>query len=178
MASKKVVCENLPTINTSKLIHGSLEVGAIKRNLEEIQPTWSQTNWTVVPSATPHIIEETESMAMATKRSLCYLPTSLSPILEFDVVFKSIAIIINNRTTYYTNGRFGRTSVQSLYGISELPVLHNSTRLALLIMREVHQGQDGVNHCKSPSDMIRRSWQYAFIYKPYSLALQVARDCP
>ena len=26
--------------------------------------------------------------------------------------------------------------------------------------------------------MIRRSWQYALIYKPYSLALQVARDCP
>ena len=37
------------------------------------------------------------------------------------------------RTVHYTTG------------ISELPVLHNSTRLALLIMSEVHQGQDGVN---------------------------------
>ena len=58
MVSKKVVCEksnkiealtkglnykprieNLPTINTSKLIHRSLEAGAIKKNLGEIQPT-------------------------------------------------------------------------------------------------------------------------------------------
>ena len=55
MVSNKVVCEisdkaedltkglnyeprieNLPTINTSKLIHGTLEVGAIKKNFEEI----------------------------------------------------------------------------------------------------------------------------------------------
>merc|ERR1711873_347784 len=58
-----------------------------------------------------------------------------------------------NCTIYYTTGRFGRTSLQSLYGISELPVLHNSMRLPMLIMREVHQGHDGVNYCKSPSDM-------------------------
>ena len=83
-----------------------------------------------------------------------------------------------NHTIHYTTGRFGRTSLQSLYGISELPVLHNSTRLALLIMREVHQGHDGVNHRKSPSDMIGRSRQYALIYKPYNLALQVSRNCP
>ena len=66
-------------------------------------------------------------------------------------------------TVHYTTGRFGKTNLQTLYGISELPVLHNSTRLALLIMREVHQGQDGVNHCKSLSDMTERSQQYALI---------------
>ena len=82
------------------------------------------------------------------------------------------------RTVHYTTGRFGKMSLQSLYGISELPVLHNSMRLALLIMREVHQGHDGVNHQKSPSDMIGRSCQYALIYKPYNLALQVSRNCP
>ena len=67
------------------------------------------------------------------------------------------------RTVHYTTGRFGKTNLQTLYGISELPVLHNSTRLALLIMREVHQGQDGVNHRKSQSDMIGRSRQYILI---------------
>ena len=85
---------------------------------------------------------------------------------------------VYTRTVHYTTGRFGKTNLQTLYGISELPVLHNSTRLALLIMREVHQGQDGVNHRKSPSDMIGRSRQYALIYKPYNLALQVTRNCP
>merc|ERR1711867_46415 len=82
------------------------------------------------------------------------------------------------RTVHYTTGRFGKTNLQTLYGISELPVLHNSTRLALLITREAHQGQAGVNHRKSPSDMIGRSWQYALIYKPYNLPLQVAKNCP
>ena len=82
------------------------------------------------------------------------------------------------RTVHYTTGRFGKTNVETLYGISDLPVLHNATRLALLIMREVHQGQDGVNHRKSPSDMIGRSRHYALIYKPYNLALQVTRNCP
>ena len=82
------------------------------------------------------------------------------------------------RTVHYTTGRFGKTNLQTLYGISELPVLHNSTRLALLIMREVHQGQNGVNHRKCPSDMIGRSRQYALIYKPYNLALQVTKNCP
>ena len=84
----------------------------------------------------------------------------------------------HTNTVHYTTGRFGKTNVQTLYGISELPVLHNSTRLTLLIMKEVYQGQDGVNHCKSPSDMIERSQIYALIYKAYNLALQVTRSCP
>ena len=69
----------------------------------------------------------------------------------------------HTHTVHYTTGRFGKTNLQTLYGISELPVLHNSTRLALLIMREVHQGQYGVDHHRSQSDMIGRSWQYALI---------------
>ena len=115
MVSKKVICEksnntealtkglnyesrieNLPT-NDAKLIHRSLEAGVIKKNLEEIQSTWPQINWTVIPPAAPHRIGAAESMVKATKRSLCYLPTSTLTILEFDAVLKNIASTINNR---------------------------------------------------------------------------------
>ena len=43
-----------------------------------------------------------------------------------------------NRSVHYTTGRFGKESLMKLYGISKLPILHNSSRLALLIMREAH----------------------------------------
>ena len=65
-----------------------------------------------------------------------------------------------------------------LYGISELPILHNSSRLALLIIREAHSGADSTSHRKSPSDIIGRARQFAVIYKPYRLALQVSKSCP
>ena len=77
---------------------------------------------------------------------------------------------------YYTTGRFGRTSLQSLYGISELPVLDNSTRLALPIMREVHQGCIGANHWKSSPSMAGQSGQYAITYNPHNLGHQVSRN--
>ena len=59
-----------------------------------------------------------------------------------------------NRTVHYTTGRFGKDSLQKLYGVPELPVFHNSMRLALLIMREAHSGADSTNHRKSPPDII------------------------
>ena len=62
-----------------------------------------------------------------------------------------------NRSVHYTTRRFGKESLMKLYGISELPILHNSTRLALLIMREVHSGADSPSHRKSPSDIIGRA---------------------
>ena len=83
-----------------------------------------------------------------------------------------------NRSVHYTTGRFGKDTLQKLYGVPELPVLHNSTRLALLIMREAHCGADGTNYCRSPSHVIGRAQQYAVIYKPYKLALQVSKTCP
>ena len=43
-----------------------------------------------------------------------------------------------NRSVHYTTGRFGKESLMKLYGIAELPVLHNTMRLALLKMREAH----------------------------------------
>ena len=76
-----------------------------------------------------------------------------------------------NRSVHYTTGIFGKDTLQKLYGVPELPVLHNSMRLTLSIMREAHCGADGISHCKSPSDIIRRAWLYAVIYKPYKLAL-------
>ena len=83
-----------------------------------------------------------------------------------------------NRTVHYTTGRFGKQSLKKLYGIKELPVLHNSTRLALLIMREAHSGPDSTNHQRLPSDIIRRAWSFALVYKPYKLALYVSKSCP
>ena len=117
-------------------------------------------------------------MVKATRRSVCHPPTSLSPILEFNVVFKNIATTVNNCIVHYTSGRFGKTSLRSLYGSSVLPVLHNSTSLALPIMSKVHQGYVGVNHWKSPPNMSGGSEQYALIYNPHNLAHQVSRNCP
>ena len=71
-----------------------------------------------------------------------------------------------NRTVYYITGTFSRDTLQKLYGVPELPVLHNSTRLALLIMREAHCGADCTNNRRSPSDINGRALQYAVIYKP------------
>ena len=51
-----------------------------------------------------------------------------------------------NHTLHYTTGRFGKDRLQKLYGIPELPVLRNSTRLALLIMRDAYQGAYSINH--------------------------------
>ena len=65
-----------------------------------------------------------------------------------------------------------------LQGVLEIPVLHNSMRLALLIMREAYPGAESINHYKLLADMIGRAYKYAVFYKPYNLALQVARNCP
>ena len=72
-----------------------------------------------------------------------------------------------NRTVHYTTGRFGKESLMKLYGIAELPILHNTSRLALLIMREAHSGADSTTHKRSSADMIGRACQFAVIYKPY-----------
>ena len=83
-----------------------------------------------------------------------------------------------NRTIHYTTGRFGRESLMKLYGIAKLPILHNTSRLALLIMREAHSRADSTSHRRSPADIIGRACQFSVIYKPYRLALQVSKSCP
>ena len=82
-----------------------------------------------------------------------------------------------NRSIHYTTGRFGRESLIKLYHISELLILHNTSILALLIMREAHSGADSTSHRRSPADIIGRSCQFPVIYKPYRLALQVSKSC-
>ena len=58
----------------------------------------------------------------------------------------------------------GKDTLQKVYSVHELPVLHNSTRLALLLMREAHSAPDSTIHRRSPSDIIGRAGQYAVIY--------------
>ena len=48
-----------------------------------------------------------------------------------------------NHTVPYTTGSFGKDTLQKLYSVPELLIVHNSTRLALLI--------------RSPSDKIERA---------------------
>ena len=38
-----------------------------------------------------------------------------------------------NCTAHYTNGRFGMDTLQKIYSVPELPVLHNSMKLTLLL---------------------------------------------
>ena len=128
MVSNKVVCEisdkaealttglnnkpgveNLPNMNSSKPIHESLGAGVIKKDLGEIESIWIHINWTLIPPAALHRIEVTESMVKAIRKSVCHPLTSLSPILELNVVFKNIAITANNRIVHYASGRFGKT---------------------------------------------------------------------
>ena len=83
-----------------------------------------------------------------------------------------------NHSVHYTTGRFGRSTIRKLYGTDELPVLHNTSRLALLIMREAHAGADETNLSWSPSDIIGRARMFALIYKLYKLALSVSESFP
>ena len=83
-----------------------------------------------------------------------------------------------NQSIHYTTGRFGSSTTEKLYGVERLPVIHNSTRLALLILREAHAGDDNSSHRMSPSDIIGRGRKYAYIYKPYNLATVVVQTCP
>ena len=64
------------------------------KNLEQIQATWPQIKWTVIPPVAPQRIGGAEVIVNMTKKSVHYLPT-LS-ILEFDAVLKNIASTINN----------------------------------------------------------------------------------
>ena len=71
-----------------------------------------------------------------------------------------------NRSVHYTTGRFGSNTTKKLYGVDRLPVLHNTSRLALLILREAHAGAEDTNHRRSPSDIIGRGRTFGYVYKP------------
>ena len=51
-----------------------------------------------------------------------------------------------SRTVHFTTGRFGPSTTKKIYGVERLPVIHNTTRLALLILREAHAGPDLLHH--------------------------------
>ena len=53
-----------------KLVLESLQSSFSKNDLEEIQATWPQIKWTIIPPDAPHRIGGAEIMVKATKRSL------------------------------------------------------------------------------------------------------------
>ena len=85
--------------------------------------------------------------------------TSLRPVLVDGIV--------------YTSGRCGR-ALLNLLGIAKMPILARSTRLAMLIMLESHVE----DHRSTPSDVLARSRQRAWIIRGRYLAKQVCKACP
>ena len=79
-----------------KLIYESLQSRFSKKDLEEIQATWPQIKWTVIPPDALNRIGGAELIVKATKRSLRYLPTSTLLLLELDAAIKNIASTIDN----------------------------------------------------------------------------------
>ena len=69
--------------------------------MEEIQATWPQITWSVIPPEAHHRLGGAESMVKAVKRSLRYLPTCRLTLLEFDSAIKCIASTINNRPLHF-----------------------------------------------------------------------------
>ena len=75
-----------------------------------------------------------------------------------------------------TRGRLGEYVLQSIIGISELPILMPSSRAAELIMWRSHCGFSGILH-RSVAETIGRSRQFAWIVKPKDLAKKVCFSC-
>ena len=73
----------------------------------------------------------------------------------------------------YTTGRCGK-SLLNLLGIAKIPILARNTRLAMLIMIESHEE----DHRATPSDVLARSRQRAWIIRGRYLAKLVCKSCP
>ena len=61
-----------------------------------------------------------------------------------------------NHLIHYTTGRVAHEGVIALDD-GELPVIHNTTRPAKMILREAYMGSDNLSHRRYPSDVIGRS---------------------
>ena len=61
-----------------------------------------------------------------------------------------------------TRGRLGEKSLSRLLGVSQLPILMPSSRVANLYMVLAHEGEDGVNH-NSIVETLARSRQFVWI---------------
>ena len=79
-----------------KLILELFHTGFSRKDLEQIQATWPQIKWTIIPPDAPHRLGGAEAMVKATKRSLRCLPTSSLTLLEFNAAIKDITSNINN----------------------------------------------------------------------------------
>ena len=73
----------------------------------------------------------------------------------------------------YTKGRVGR-SLELVLGMSRLPILMPSTRLAKILMWSCH----AEDHRRQPSDALARTREKAWIVRGASLAKYVAKHCP
>ena len=75
-----------------------------------------------------------------------------------------------------TRGRLGEKVLDPILGVSELPILLPSTRMAELIMWRAHQGSSGILH-RSVAETIARSRQFAWVIKPKDLAKRICYQC-
>ena len=73
----------------------------------------------------------------------------------------------------YVRGRCD-SALPNLLGVDKLPVLARNTKLAWLIMVEAHEE----NHRLSPSDVLARSRQRAWIIRGKFLAKEVCKYYP
>ena len=80
---------------------------------------------------------------------------------------------ITERGIVYVQGRCDG-ALMNLLGINQLPVLARETRLAKLIMLESHYE----DHRSSPTNVLARSRQRAWIIRGRYLANQVCKNCP
>ena len=75
-----------------------------------------------------------------------------------------------------TRGRLGEKVLESILGVSELPILMPSSRAAELVMWRAHCGFSGILH-RSVAETIARSKQFAWIVKPKDLAKKICFSC-
>ena len=75
-----------------------------------------------------------------------------------------------------TRGRLGETGMQRILGVSALPILVPSSRVAELYMWRAHQGYSGLFH-RSAVQTLAKSRLSVWIVKGKDLAKKVCRDC-
>ena len=76
-----------------------------------------------------------------------------------------------------SRGRIGEKSLSRLLGVSSLPILMASTRVAYLFMVRAHDGEFGTVH-NSIAETLARSREKVWIIKARDLAKKVCSACP
>ena len=76
----------------------------------------------------------------------------------------------------YTRGRLGEKSMEAILGVSELPILMPSSRVAELFMWRSHCGHSGLFH-RSVSETLSKSRSSVWIVKGKQLAKRVCAEC-